>query len=475
MPDLSDAVILETFRSTESPPASRDAASRLKTPPHSQEAEQALLGGLMLRGELFYDVRERLSARDFYHFGHRKIFAAMEALADNNFEIDVVTVISELQRAHTLDAAGGSAYLENLAENAPGVSNLKAYANIVSDQAILRQLIQQTEKISDLVFHPDGRDPATLLNDAEQLIFSIAEERTKQDGPRIINDILPNVIDRIHELHKTQSPITGLATGFVDLDEKTSGLQPADLIIVAGRPSMGKTSFAMNVAEHVAMQEDALPVVVFSMEMQAEALIVRLLASLARVDQRLISTGRIPEADWPRITSAVTLLKNRPLFIDDDARNVNQIRARARRIARNGGGHLGLVVIDYLQLMDSGRQQENRVAEISDISRNLKALAKELRCPLIALSQLNRGLEQRQNKRPQMADLRESGAIEQDADLILFIYRDEVYNKEDADNQGKAEIIISKQRNGPIGTIELAFLERITRFESLAAERYEFH
>jgi len=443
-------------------PASIDPeTSRIKVPPHSVEAEQAVLGGLMLDNRRFDEVSEIISAVDFYRQDHRLIFGAVERLASESEPLDVVTLAEFLERAGDIEDAGGLSYLAQLAEKTPGASNIKAYADIVKERSILRQLLEVSGAISDSAFNPQGRKSAEILDEAERSVFQIAESRTKEgSGPKSINPILATALSRIEELFESGEQTTGLTTGFRDLDEQTSGMQPADLIIVAGRPSMGKTTFAMNI------------VLVFSMEMPADALAMRMLSSLGRIDQTKVRSGKLDEDDWPRLTSAVSLLKDKPLYIDDTpGLSPTEMRSRARRIARENDGKIGLIMVDYLQLMRVPGNTEGRTAEISEISRSLKGIAKELSCPVVALSQLNRSLEQRPNKRPVNSDLRESGAIEQDADVIMFVYRDEVYN-EDTQDKGIAEIIIGKQRNGPIGTIRLAFIGKYTKFEDLAHGDY---
>jgi replicative DNA helicase len=449
------------------PPSPR---APLKLPPHSIEAEQSVLGGLMLNNDAWFDVAELVSGPDFYKTAHQLIFDAMTALAAEDQPIDAITVSERLAGKGQLDKVGGLAYLGDLAENTPGASNVRAYGKIVREYSTLRQLIGAAGRIADSAFAPEGRNSQDILDLAEQEVFRIAEGRLKEGGPQRLVPLLTSAVARIERLHANRSPITGLATGFDDLDKKTAGLQPSDLIIVAGRPSMGKTAFAMNLVEHAVMEGEGA-ILVFSLEMPAEQLVIRLLSSLGRIDQTRLRTGDMHEDDWPRFTSAVSQLKDKSLFIDDTpAISPNELRTRARRVAREAGG-LGLIVVDYLQLMRGSGNPENRTNEISEISRSLKAIAKEMRCPLVALSQLNRSLEQRQDKRPLMADLRESGAIEQDADVILFVYRDEVYHPETAD-KGVAEIIIGKQRNGPIGAVRLAFVPNLTKFENLAPERY---
>ena len=437
----------------------------LKVPPQSVEAEQSVLGGLMLDEMAWDRVAEAVAEVDFYRQDHKLIFRVMAKLVGEGRPIDVITLSEELSRIDELETAGGLAYLGELAKNTPSASNISSYANIVRERAILRQLIGVANEISDSAFHTEGRSSADVLDEAERRVFEIAEARPKEGGPLPVNPILKKAVERIDQLFNAGDELTGLTSGFTDLDVKTTGLQNSDLIIVAGRPSMGKTTFAMNIVENAAVIGDA-PVLVFSLEMPADQLMMRMLASLGRIDQTRVRTGKLEQDDWPKLTGAVNLLKDKPLYIDDTAGiSPTEMRTRARRIAREHG-KVGLIMIDYLQLMQIKGFTEGRTAEISEISRSLKALAKELECPVVALSQLNRSLEQRPNKRPVNSDLRESGAIEQDADVIMFIYRDEVYN-EDSPDKGKAEIIIGKQRNGPIGTVRVAFVGKYSRFEDL--------
>ncbi|MBV1913878.1 MAG: replicative DNA helicase [Pseudomonadales bacterium] len=449
----------------------QDNTAQLKVPPHSIDAEQSVLGGLMLDNSYWDTVCGIVTAADFYRKDHRLIFQAMAILTEKNEPMDVVTLSESLDNLNQLDAVGGLAYLSELANNTPTASNIRAYATIVHERATLRQLIQVSHEIADSCFNPDGRGGTELLDDAERRVFEIAEARPKTGEPMGVKELLSKAVNRIDELSQSGGGITGLSTGFSDLDDLTSGLQPSDLVIVAGRPSMGKTTLAMNLVESAVISGDK-PVLVFSMEMPGDSLMMRMLASLGRIDQGKVRTGQLTDDDWPRLTSAINLLHEKLLFIDDTpALTPSEMRSRARRIVREHG-EMGLIAIDYLQLMRIAGSNENRVGEISEISRSLKALAKEFDCPVIALSQLNRSLEQRPNKRPIMSDLRESGAIEQDADVIMFIYRDEVYN-EDSPDRGRAEIIIGKQRNGPIGTINLAFNGKYTRFDNLAKDSYE--
>ena len=446
------------------------AAETFKVAPHSVEAEQSVLGGLMLDNETWDQVSEIVAEDDFYRHDHRMIFRAVAELSRLTKPFDVITLSEWMQDVGILDKAGGLPYLGALAKNTPSAANIKAYAQIVRERAVLRQLAQAGAEISDSVYNKGARNSEELLDDAERLVFNIADQGARgRRGFSSLKDLLVKAVDRIDTLFHLDNPITGVPTGYTDFDERTSGLQASDLIIVAGRPSMGKTSFAMNIVEHAAIKNKT-PVAVFSMEMPGEQLAMRMMSSLGRIDQHRVRTGKLSDDDWPRLTSAVSLLADAPIFIDDSpALTPNEVRARARRLMREHG--LGLIVIDYLQLMQVGGTKENRVTEISEISRSLKSLAKELKVPVIALSQLNRSLEQRPNKRPVMSDLRESGAIEQDADLIVFIYRDEVYN-EDSPDKGTAEIIISKQRNGPIGTSRLTFLGQYTRFENFTSGDY---
>ncbi|WP_024297621.1 replicative DNA helicase [Methylomicrobium lacus] len=448
------------------------AHDSLKVPPNSIQAEQSVLGGLMLDNQTWDSVADKVTADDFYRKDHRLIFRTIENLADKQIPFDVVTISEALESIGELDNAGGLAYLGMLAKDTPSAANIVSYANIVRDRSVLRQLIHIGTDISDSAFNTEGRDTAELLENAEREVFRIAEQRQKgQSGFQPIKSLLAKAVDRIEVMFAQEGSITGASTGFTELDRLTSGLQPADLIIVAGRPSMGKTTIAMNMAENVAIKS-RMPVAVFSMEMPGDALAMRMMSSLGRIDQHKVRSGKLEDDDWPRLTSAMSLLAETKLFIDDTpALTPTEVRSRARRLVREHGP-LGLVVLDYLQLMQSPSSGDNRVQQISDISRGLKALAKELNVPVIALSQLNRNLEQRPNKRPVMSDLRESGAIEQDADLIMFVYRDEVYN-EDSPDKGIAELIIGKQRNGPLGTVRLTFLGQFTRFENYAGSQYD--
>ena len=440
----------------------------LKVPPHSVEAEQSLLGGLLIDNTAWDRLGGILSDKDFYRPEHALIYKVITRLVGDNHPADVITVHDAIKSEQGGDLVSVD-YLNSLAQNTPSSANIKGYADIVRDRSILRRLIEVSDSIVNSAFVPEGRSVRTLLDEAESRILQIGEDGSRKADYLEIEPLLRSVVARIDELYNRQggSDITGIATGFIDLDKQTSGLQKGDLVIVAGRPSMGKTSLALNIAENVALSE-GLPVVIFSMEMSGEQLASRLLGSVGRVDQSRMRTGKLQEDEWPRVTDAIARLSNTQILIDETgALSSLELRARARRIARNFGGTLGLVVIDYLQLM-SGSGSENRATEISEISRSLKSLAKELQCPVVALSQLNRGLEQRPNKRPIMSDLRESGAIEQDADVIMFIYRDEVYHPDTTTDKGMAEIIIGKQRNGPIGTVRLSWQGPYTKFDNLA-------
>ena len=449
-----------------------DSLESLKLPPHAVEAEQSVLGGLLLENEALDKIADILASSDFYRHDHRLIYEHIARLVEHNKPADIVTVAEALENSAELSGVGGIAYLGALAQNTPSAANIRRYAEIVRERAVMRQLVEVGSGIADSAFNPQGRDATQLLDEAENRIFQIAEGgKRSSEGFVDIKILLPKVADRIDFLFQRDNPsaVTGVPTGFSDLDNMTSGFQPGELVIVAGRPSMGKTSFALNIAENVAL-DTGLPVAVFSMEMAATQLAMRLIGSVGRLDQHRMRTGQLEDEDWVRLTTALGKLNEAPIHIDEGASLTSfDVRARSRRLHRQCG-RLGLIVVDYLQLMSApaNRQSENRATEISEISRSLKALAKELDVPVVALSQLNRSVEQRPDKRPVMSDLRESGAIEQDADLILFIYRDEVYNPDSAD-KGMAEIIIAKQRNGPIGRIKLTFLGQHTRFENYAS------
>ena len=444
----------------------------LKVPPNSIQAEQAVLGGLMLDNEGWDKVAEHVSEEDFYRKEHRYIFRAISQLAAKMDPFDVVTVSEMLETMGEIESVGGLAYVGMLAKDTPTAANIDSYAKIVRDRSVLRQLIHVGTTISGSAFNTEGQETSQLLENAERQVFEIAEQQQRgKSGFIPVRSLQAKAVDKIESLYEQDNPITGVSTGFTDFDEMTSGLQASDLVIVAGRPSMGKTTFAMNLAENVAIKAKK-PVAVFSMEMPGDQLAMRMMSSLGRIDQHKVRTGKLDDDEWPRMTSAINLLAETQLFIDDTAAlTPTEVRSRSRRLMREHG-QLGLIVLDYLQLMQSPSSGENRVQQISDISRNLKALAKELNVPVVALSQLNRNLEQRPNKRPVMSDLRESGSIEQDADVIVFIYRDEVYN-EDSPDKGVAEIIIGKQRNGPIGTSRLTFLGQYTRFENYTGYQYD--
>ncbi len=444
-------------------------------PPHSIEAEQSVLGGLMLDSDAWDRVTEKVSEQDFYLRAHRLIFGAMQRLTESNQPIDLITVSEMLEAHQQLDDIGGFAYLGEIAKNTPSAANILAYAEIVRERAVVRDMIAVAHDIADAGYDPQGRNSAELLDFAETKVFKIAEQRANtNEGPEPINNILAKTIEKIDELFRSpHDGVTGVSTGYIDLDKMTSGLQPSDLIIVAARPSMGKTTFAMNLCEHAAISSDK-PVLIFSLEMPSEQIMMRILASLGRIDQTKIRTGQLEDEDWARLSSAIELLNTKgKMYIDDSSGlTPTEVRSRARRVAREHGG-LSMIMVDYLQLMTVPGLTENRTLEIAEISRSLKALAKELKVPVVALSQLNRSLEQRADKRPVNSDLRESGSIEQDADLIMFIYRDEVYNDDSAD-KGTAEIIIGKQRNGPIGRVRLTFHGRYSRFDNYAGStRFE--
>ncbi|MDG1687935.1 MAG: replicative DNA helicase [Gammaproteobacteria bacterium] len=462
---MEDLSYLDSYKDT--------ATEALKVPPHSIEAEQSVLGGLLLDNESWEKTADFLVEHDFYRRDHQLIFRGIAALFEQSQPVDVITLAEYHDTRGELEQVGELAYLGMLSRNTPSSANIVAYASIVRERSILRQLITVGTTISNTAFNPEGRTSEEMLDLVEGQVFEIAEKGAKRAGGFVqVKEVLSKVVDRIDTLFEQDSAITGLSTGFADFDEQTSGLQAADLVVVAGRPSMGKTTFAMNLAENAAIKSKE-PVAVFSMEMPSDALAMRMLSSLGQIDQHRLRTGKLNDDDWPRLTSAIALLNEAPLFIDDTpALTVTELRARARRLKREHG--LSMIVIDYIQLMQGsgGGSNENRATEVSEISRSLKALAKELEVPVIALSQLNRSLEQRPNKRPIMSDLRESGAIEQDADLIVFIYRDEVYN-EDSPEKGKAEIIIGKQRNGPIGTVALTFQGKYTRFVNFAFNDYD--
>ena len=443
--------------------------AQLRIPPHSLEAEASVLGGLLLDNSAWDRVGDLLSDSDFYRYEHRLVFTAVSSLVNANRAADVITVFENLQSQGKAEEIGGLAYLNSLAQYVPSSANIRRYAEIVRERAILRKLVSVSDEIATTALNTNGRPVPTILDEAEQKIFNIGEEGSRmRQGFQSMGNLVVELLDRVEEMSQNPNDITGVPTGFFDLDRMTSGMQAGDLIVLAARPSMGKTALAINIAENVALKE-GLPVAVFSMEMGASQLAIRIVGSIGRIDQGRLRTGKLQDEEWPRLTEAVERLRNVSLSIDETpGLTPSELRASARRLARNCG-KLGLVVVDYLQLMSgsSGSDGDNRATELGEISRGLKMLAKELQCPVIALSQLNRGVEQRTDKRPMMSDLRESGAIEQDADVIMFIYRDDYYNK-DSKEPGVAEIIIGKQRNGPTGTVKLTFLKPITKFESYA-------
>jgi len=439
--------------------------------PHSVEAEQSVLGGLMLDNKRLDSILEVVQETDFFRDDHRIIFRMMQALQENSQPLDVITLSEELHKHNELERIGGLGYLVDIANNTPSAANIVAYAKIVRERSTLRQLIAAASEISKSSFNPSGLDSDDLLQLAEKRVAEIAEDRPKEGGLVEVNSLLKEAVTKIDELFRSGSDITGVPSGIMDLDQRTSGWQPGELIILAARPSMGKTALALNFVES-AMFQQAKPVLVFSMEMPSAALIMRMMSSVGRIDQGKMRNGKLTEEDWPKLSSAVAKMKDKLLFIDDTAGlNPQEMRARVRRTAREHGNP-GMIMVDYLQLMTTAGVSEGRTQEISEISRSLKAIAKEFECPVIALSQLNRGVEQRPNKRPMNSDLRESGAIEQDADVILFIYRDEYYN-EDSPDKGMAELIIGKQRNGEIGTCRAAFVGKYTRFDNLAPEYFQ--
>ena len=461
--------------------SSRSASKRdpqlaaIKLPPHSLEAEQSLIGGLLLDNAAWERIADLVTGEDFYRDDHRRIYQHITKLIDVGKPADAVTVFESLQKNGEAEQAGGLAYLVEIANNTPSAANIRRYAEIVHERAVLRKLVAVGDEIAASALAPSGKEAKILLDEAEARVFEIAEAGARHGtGFQSIQPLLKQVVDRVQELYDRDNPseVTGIPSGFVDLDDKTSGLQPSDMLIIAGRPSMGKTSFALNIAEHVAV-EKRLPVAIFSMEMPGNQLATRFISSVGRIDMQKIRNGRLNDGDWQRLTMAMGKLYEAPIYIDETpGLNPIDLRARARRLARQCG-RLGLIVIDYLQLMNGMRETDNRATELSEISRSVKALAKELHVPILALSQLNRSLEQRPNKRPVMSDLRESGAIEQDADIIMFIYRDEVYNP-DSQDKGTAEIIIGKHRNGPTGMVRMTFLGEYTRFENFAGGGFHY-
>ena len=435
-----------------------------KIPPQNIEAEQSVLGGILIENEAIHKVMEVLIPDDFYREAHQKIYGSLLDLSERDEPADLITLTNELRKKDQLDSIGGASYVTSLIDTIPTAANIEYYARIVKEKAVLRKLIESATEIVTQSYE-DRQDVEGLLDEAERAIFQIAENRVRPSFYPI-REIVKNSFKTLEKLYEKKELVTGVPSGFKNLDMRTAGFQPSDLIIVAGRPSMGKTAFCLNVAQHTSI-EKRTPVVIFSLEMSKEQLVIRMLCSEAHVDGSRIRTGFLSESDWPKLTLAAGNLSDAPIFIDDSAAlTILELRAKARRLKGEHG--LGLIIVDYLQLMRGRTRVESRQQEISEISRSLKALAKELNLPVIAVSQLSRSPEIRTDKRPQMSDLRESGAIEQDADLILFIYRDEVYNRsEDNPNRGKAEVIIGKQRNGPTGKIELAFLDKYTAFKDL--------
>ena len=449
--------------------------AQLRVPPHSIEAESSVLGGLLLDNGAWDRVGDLLAEGDFYRHEHKLIFTSMEQLINASKPADVITVYENLQSLGKAEEIGGLVYLNSLAQYVPSASNIRRYAEIVRERSILRKLVSASDEIATNAFNPQGKPVDKILDEAEQKIFHIGEEGTRmKQGFQSMDSLVVELLDRVTEMADNPNDITGVRTGFYEFDKMTSGLQPGDMIVLAARPSMGKTSLAINIAEHVALEE-GLPVAVFSMEMGAAQLAVRIVGSIGRIDQGHLRTGRLTDEEWPRLTEAIEKLRTVSLHIDETpGLTTSELRANSRRLARQYG-RLGLIVVDYLQLMSvsSGMADENRATAVGEISRGLKMLAKELKCPVIALSQLSRGVESRTDKRPMMSDLRESGAIEQDADIIMFIYRDDYYNK-DSKEPGVAEVIISKHRNGPTGTVKLAFLKPLTKFENLAGGGMEY-
>ena len=461
------------FRAASAGAPRDEEVARLRVPPHSTEAEQSVLGGLLLDNLAWDKCSDLLSEGDFYRHEHRHIYTAIGGLIGSSKPADVITVFEALQSLGKAEDCGGLAYLNALAQSVPSASNVRRYAEIVRERAVLRKLISASDEIATTAFNPQGQPVSQILDEAESRIFRIGEEGSRGGaGFQPMDKLVQALIDRVQELEANGSEdVTGIRTGFYDLDRMTAGLQKGDLIVLAARPSMGKTAFALNIAEHVAVQE-GLPVAVFSMEMGASQLALRVVGSLGRIDQQHLRTGRLRDDEWERLPEAASKLSDAPMFIDETpGLNPAELRARARRLARQYGGTLGLIVIDYLQLMSGTSQSsdENRATVLGEISRGMKGLAKELQCPVLALSQLNRSVETRPDKRPMMSDLRESGAIEQDADVIMFIYRDDYYNK-DSKEPGVAEIVLAKQRNGPVGTVKLTFLKPLTRFDNLALD-----
>ena len=472
MPALST---FPPFDPSDAPSSADREVAQLRIPPHSIEAESSVLGGLLLDNGAWDRVGDLLKDDNFYRYEHKLIYGAIGALINASKPADVITVFEHLQSQGKAEEMGGLVYLNQLAQYVPSAANIRRYAEIVRERGILRKLVTASDEIATNAFNPQGRPVAKILDEAEQKIFNIGEEGSRmKQGFQSMDTLVVELLDRVQEMADNPNDITGVPTGFIDLDRMTSGLQAGDMVVLAARPSMGKTAFAVNIAEHVALNE-GLPVAIFSMEMGASQLAVRIVGSIGRIDQGHLRTGKLSDDEWPRLTEAIERLRTVSLHIDETpGLTPSELRANARRLARQCG-KLGLIVVDYLQLMSgsSSSGSDNRATELGEISRGLKMLAKELQCPVIALSQLNRSVEQRTDKRPMMSDLRESGAIEQDADIIMFIYRDDYYNK-DSKEPGVAEVIIGKQRNGPTGTVRLAFLKPLTRFESLATGSGDF-
>ncbi|QNN56278.1 replicative DNA helicase [Diaphorobacter ruginosibacter] len=463
------SAVLPDFPANDSSSSVDREVAKLRIPPHSVEAESSVLGGLLLDNMAWDRVGDLLVEGDFYRNEHRLIYSAIASLINGSKPADVITVFEHLQGLGKSDEIGGLLYLNTLAQYVPSASNIRRYAEIVRERSILRKLVTASDEISTNAFNPMGKAVKSILEEAEQKIFAIGEEGSKmKQGFQSLDALVINLLDQVQEMADNPMDVTGVPTGFADLDRMTSGLQAGDLVVLAARPSMGKTSFAVNIAEHVALNE-GLPVAIFSMEMGAAQLAVRIVGSIGRVNQGNLRTGKLNDEEWPRLTEAIERLRTVSLHIDETpGLTPIELRANARRLARQCG-KLGLIVVDYLQLMSGSGSAaaDNRATELGEISRGLKMLAKELQCPVIALSQLNRSVEQRTDKRPMMSDLRESGAIEQDADIIMFIYRDDYYNK-DSKEPNIAEVIIGKQRNGPTGTVKLFFQKNQTRFENLA-------
>lgn len=455
------------FSYADNDPSADRQIAQLRIPPHSIEAESSVLGGLLLDNGAWDRMGDLLVDGDFYRHEHKLIYAAIGGLINASKPADVITVYEQLQNLGKADEIGGLVYLNSLAQYVPSASNIRRYAEIVRERSILRKLVSASDEIATQAFNPQGKPVDKILDEAEQKIFNIGEEGTRmKQGFQSMDALVVELLDRVTEMAENPNDITGIRTGFHDFDKMTSGLQPGDMIVLAARPSMGKTSLAINIAEHVALDE-GLPVAVFSMEMGASQLAVRIVGSIGRIDQGHLRTGKLSDEEWPRLTEAIEKLRTVSLHIDETpGLSTSELRANARRLARQYG-RLGLIVVDYLQLMSTSSSDENRATAVGEISRGLKMLAKELKCPVIALSQLSRGVESRTDKRPMMSDLRESGAIEQDADIIMFIYRDDYYDK-NSKEPGVAEVIISKHRNGPTGTVKLAFLKPLTKFENLA-------